>query len=363
MKKYNPDITGDRQTMEADERNLIRVRQLIEALTSEGLDPALRHELDQWFASPASEQEKERVIAELLYRDIIGGDTPVVNPDEQTRQRFAELSAKLDLPLAKPAGGKAAVRPIRRRIVWRVAAVLIPFVAIAGGYFAGWFGGTTQQPGPMVTVATVDGVNKDTYLADSTHVWVNENSTLTYPETFDTERRVQLSGTARFDVAPDTERPFSVETEHLQVRVLGTDFQVKENSAENFTEVVLYRGSVEVAADGRIERLSPGDRLTYSHISKTMEVQRVETETIPDWRTEIIIANRKTVTELLGMIANYYDVEIRYNPAAFGQQTYMLTFDKGDHVEKVLEVLAGISGEFHYTLSDDKRTIDIDKVN
>ena len=87
-------------------------------------------------------------------------------------------------------------------------------------------------------------------LADGTHVWLNAESELTYPTRFPNDiREVKLKGEAYFDVAKNPEKPFQVLTNEIEVKVLGTSFNVSAYESERFTSVTLVGGSVAVQTD------------------------------------------------------------------------------------------------------------------
>ena len=83
-------------------------------------------------------------------------------------------------------------------------------------------------------------------LSDGTVVWLNSRSTLRYPNKFSgTERRVELTGEAFFEVAPDESMPFIVNTDQYDIRVLGTKFNVFAYK-DNNVKTSLVEGSLEV---------------------------------------------------------------------------------------------------------------------
>src|SRR5690606_21698700 len=100
-------------------------------------------------------------------------------------------------------------------------------------------------------------------LTDGTAVWVNAASELRFPERFgDAERRVYLKGEAYFEVAKDTKRPFFVETEEVDIRVLGTHFNVSTYGKNVKTS--LAEGRVEVVNEVQSVVISPGQSAEWS---------------------------------------------------------------------------------------------------
>src|SRR5690606_26229989 len=79
----------------------------------------------------------------------------------------------------------------------------------------------------MLTVTTPKGGTYQVILPDGSEVWLNANSTLTYPSKFtENERKVNFSGEAYFSVVKNTQKPFKVISHGQQVEVLGTEFNI-----------------------------------------------------------------------------------------------------------------------------------------
>lgn len=97
------------------------------------------------------------------------------------------------------------------------------------------------------TVSTKAGSKSKIQLPDGTQVWLNGDSKIEYNENFNGKfREVKLTGEAFFDVVKNKEKPFIIHTSEMDVRVLGTAFNVRSYPGESTTETALIRGSVEI---------------------------------------------------------------------------------------------------------------------
>ena len=102
------------------------------------------------------------------------------------------------------------------------------------------------KPAELLHIATTNNETKQITLPDESIVWLNENTSLSYPKKFKrSERTVQLSGDAVFEVVSNPEQPFMVQSEALAVKVLGTKFNVKVRK-EITPSVHVLHGKVEV---------------------------------------------------------------------------------------------------------------------
>ena len=150
-------------------------------------------------------------------------------------------------------------------------------------------------------------------LADGTKVWLNSASRLIYPHSFmGKERRVVLSGEAFFDVTHDAERPFVVETSRMNVKVLGTRFNVNDYDDNEEVSTTLVNGSVEiVSGDQQAFRLVPGEQ-AYGKENE-LEKREVNVRLYTSWIDGKFLFNNTELEEIAKQISRWYDVEIFFS--------------------------------------------------
>ncbi|MFK7982131.1 MAG: FecR family protein [Saprospiraceae bacterium] len=125
------------------------------------------------------------------------------------------------------------------------------FFSIAAGFLlllsvGAWlYKNNFQQVPERTIVATTE--MRQLQLSDGTKVWLNKNSKVSYPETFDGQQRwLKLEGEAYFQVAPNSQQPFSITTSNATVTVLGTAFNLRANPLEDKIEVAVEEGKVRL---------------------------------------------------------------------------------------------------------------------
>ena len=162
-------------------------------------------------------------------------------------------------------------KPLYKRLaVYAVAAVFIASISLL--YFAS---GIRQENLPLAAnkpaneVAVGPGSRSRIQLPDGSQVWINSGSTLTYDNfSKSNTREVQLNGEAYFDVVRDPSHPFIVHTSGIDIKVLGTAFNVKAYKAESTIEATLIHGSIEVINQNRPGSpkimLKPHEKLVYN---------------------------------------------------------------------------------------------------
>lgn len=150
-------------------------------------------------------------------------------------------------------------------------------------------------------------------LADGTKVWLNSSTKLTFPQNFSgNERRVILSGEAFFEVARDEDKPFIVETSRMDVRVLGTRFNVNAYTDNDVVSATLVNGSVEVSSGAQKPIvLVPGEQ-AYGEEGK-LEIQEVNTRLYTSWIDGKFLFNNAELEEIAKQISRWYDVEIFFS--------------------------------------------------
>lgn len=129
---------------------------------------------------------------------------------------------------------------------WMKYAAMIAVILVIGGGAGYWLyqNGNNQQM--MVAVAN-EGIVKEVILPDGTKVWLNNSATLKYPREFsEKERNVYLDGEAYFEVTKNRHKPFTVQSDAMRVRVLGTTFNFKSDKNCRTAEATLIEGEIEV---------------------------------------------------------------------------------------------------------------------
>ncbi len=134
---------------------------------------------------------------------------------------------------------------------------------------------SNTQPIAKSEVSTKNGSHSKIQLPDGTSVWLNSSSKLTYDnENFGASiREVSLVGEAYFDVVKNPSKPFIIHTTKMDIKVLGTAFNVKSYPTDKTTETSLIRGSVEVTLNDRQEKimLKPSEKLIFNTLQNKSE--------------------------------------------------------------------------------------------
>lgn len=207
---------------------------------------------------------------------------------------------------------------------------------------------------PTATIATPRGGQYKLILPDSTTVWLNADSRLVYPLAFTgKERVVTLEGEAYFSVAHNSRQPFVVHHDGLQVRVLGTEFNLKSYADEPL-QTTLVSGSVDVRIDDQQQpvRLRPGNQFSLQGGQYT--VTDVNTLSYTGWKDGIFYFHHLQLDDVLRQLERWYDVSIP--DADIPDINVYGEIDRDTPLREVLDMLELIT-PLHFELNERRITI------
>ena len=152
-------------------------------------------------------------------------------------------------------------------------------------------------------------------LEDGTQVWLNAESSITYPTAFvGSERKVTITGEADFVVKHNEKMPFKVMAKGVEIRDVGTEFNVNAYEDEGDIKVTLLDGSVNVINGNNSKSLTPGQQaiLQAQDDNKINVVSNVNVEAVMAWKNGYFQLSGTNVQTIMRQIARWYDVEIVY---------------------------------------------------
>lgn len=204
----------------------------------------------------------------------------------------------------------------------------------------------------FVTIHVPYGKKFKLDLADGTTVHLNSGSSLRYPTFFKNSesRSVSLTGEAFFEVAKDSLHPFYVESNSLQIEVLGTKFNVTNYKETSHIRTVLLEGAVSLNNSHSTENvlLKPGQKAALDKADKSIAVTEVDTYEYTAWMQGKLIFRNKAFKEICHALERKYDVQITVENDDLKEEVFDASFDI-ETIEQVLESFKR-SYSFEYTL-------------
>lgn len=315
--------------------------ELLARYLAESVTENERKEVQNWLAqSPVHEQEFNayKIIwdesgASLRKKTGVDTDAAWEKVKSKMNKQSINSSSQINVKPFKQTDSGKIIQHKLPVMLW--AAAVISLLVIAYGWFLIRSGDNSQS---LQLATTNNTIEKK--LPDGTKVFLNYNSTLTYPATFTGDlRTVSLHGEAFFDVKPDSLHPFIINANGTEIKVVGTSFNVKAYAKET-VRVDVSTGKVLVQKANKKIYLVKGQSAEV--------VEDTVRSIIPDmnilgYRTQIFDFNAANLNDVVASIRNGYHIDLRLANARIAQCRLTIRFEK-EPVDATLSVIAETMG-------------------
>ena len=231
----------------------------------------------------------------------------------------------------------------------RAAAVLILTMIFSSTYI--YFYKTSSNynvghPDIVQEISAIYGTRSEFQLSDGTKVVLNSGSKLIFPFEFKGKsRKVELIGEAYFEVSPNPAKPFIVKTSDINVKALGTAFNLQAYPGSKEISTTLVHGKVvlEKESSGVTEQLAelkPSDRAVYNISEKVVNVKAEEDlDKFIDWKDGKLVFFNDPIDNVAEKLGNWYNVTVKINKKELKRFRFTATFTD-EPIEQVLELLS-----------------------
>lgn len=261
----------------------------------------------------------------------------------QKGKDLSEIFNKLRLKVRDERDHKKALEKFRIIYMRAAAILLIPLLIYAALSLVDRFSYQSVPVRSWVEIVSPKGTRTHFNLPDGTKVVLNSSTHLLYHSDFERNRLVRLKGEAWFDVFHDVRSPFIVQTEEIDVRVLGTKFGMSSFEDEKISEVILEEGKVLLTGREKgtsfSEKLKPNEGFFYNKDTHTGEIRSINAGTLTAWKEGKLIFRSEPLGDVLTRIGRWYDVRFEVLDKDVEKFRYRATF----HNEPLEEVLRLIS--------------------
>ena len=200
----------------------------------------------------------------------------------------------------------------------------------------------------LVKLSIPRGRQYDLILSYGTHIWLNAETTLSFPLSFKGNRKVTVNGQAFFDVA-HTGHPFLVQCSKGVVNVMGTTFAVRDY-AGGTTSVTLVSGSVTYTTNNETTTLHPGEQVTQEPGAQSTVVQQVDTQRFTAWKDGMIYFKDERLEDVMNDIERMYDVHIVYSDSYLRDMTFTGECSRFKNVDEFMKLLQ-MTGLIEYKMN------------
>ena len=183
-------------------------------------------------------------------------------------------------------------------------------------------------------------------LADGTNVWLNSQSELRYPVRFEgKERVIYLKGEGYFEVAPNREKPFIVKTsESIDVRVLGTKFNIAAYAEDVDVTTTLIEGSVEVILPEQVVSIVPNEQLVFNKLDNTYKRKQVDASIYAAWKDGACVFEDQTLEQIMERLRRWYEMEVFYTNEEIKNYRFTGDLMKCENFEKAVRMIEEVAG-------------------
>lgn len=300
--------------------------------------------LKRWLSDAATHSEVESWLSEHW------AISPEIDSDTLIETVFQQIQAYQDAH--QPKSGFSISRILK--VYQKVAAfLLIPLIGLGILYWITQYNPSVDQ---LTETIAPRGQKSQIVLADGTKVWLNSDTKIKYPGNFSKDQRdVYLDGEAFFEVSKNPHQPFVVHTSGVNVKVLGTKFNVKAYADENQIETSLFEGKVNLllndptSAQQVVKEVKPGQSFAYSKADHQLAANKFPQDEINGWKKNQLIFKDDTFSNLVRKVERWYDVKVVYDEAQFNDRRLTVELYEGERLERLMNIISlALSVDYKY---------------
>lgn len=302
------------------------------------------------------ESEGNRKELDQLYYTLFVGDRIAAMNAVDTEASLAKFKSAIR---EKEQKTKRKSLSIRRRRYAYVAAAFLGGLVFAGGIAWGLLSDKISD----YSVMTTGGQRAQTVLPDGSKVWLNASTKLVYHNSFwSSDRQIDLSGEAYFEVAHDKHAPFIVNSKNIKTCVLGTKFNVRAREEEDRVVTTLLQGAVRMESPRTVNNgylLKPGQTLNINTTTYQAElIEYAEPTEVLLWINGRLTFRQHSLLAITNVLEKLYDLKFVYDDASLKTERFTGEFSTDDAPDEILNVLMHTN---HFNYKKEGRVIRLSK--
>lgn len=366
-----------------DEINIERVYVLFARKLANEATPTELAELDDWLQQqPSLTSTLKNIMDQWQQETIVDHDFL-----EATYLLHLNRMKEKGFDLNKPDYEEAVFNSFQRSSLKnRILKKIIPisFLLIVSLGFLAWFSNRKKASADNIVagikneISTKKGSRTKIQLPDGSTVWLNADSKLNYDKNFNNAlREVRLTGEAFFDVVRNTQKPFVIHTQSADIKVLGTQFNVKSYPGDKTTETSIIKGQVEVTLTKHLNKkylLKPNQKIIVINDENLSQKNQSNGKTPMEnsiasfqnltykpgdtvsveaaWTIDKLSFEDESFEEVSKKMERWYNVEITFRTSRLTDLRLTGSF-KNENLEQALQALQYIE-KFSYEINNNK---------
>jgi transmembrane sensor len=180
--------------------------------------------------------------------------------------------------------------------------------------------------------------------SDGTMLYLNSGSQVIYPVIFNKKfREIYIRGEAYLNVTHNSHWPFIVKTDHLEVNVLGTEFNIKSYPDETNSAVVLVKGSVQAIVNSQKIIMAENELFTLDNATEKTSLAKTNVQEYVSWKDGWMYCTNESIENIARKLSRYYDVNIQFNESKLKDMTLTGKLDLKTECSEVFDVISFIA--------------------
>lgn len=311
------------------------IREIIQKYFENNHPKKVKKVFASWIRRDSSKEEKEAVLIHIW-------NNLDIKADQSTEKSFNKL-----LTTIKTKNPAAKKRNLRKALSYAAAIASVIIMSFTVLHYI-----KEDKHSAISRITVPNGAKSELNLSDGSKIWLNSGSYMEVYDNFgDNERRVKLYGEATFDVAPNKECPFIVETSTVDIRVLGTIFNVNTYKENKEMKVALIEGSVELfAGRNKMATMKPNDLAIINHQEKKIAIYENRTENALNWRQNKLYFNGEAFEDIRHILERNFDIKINVHNKSISSLRFTGDFVNDEKIEQIMNIMAS-NRKFQYKIT------------
>jgi ferric-dicitrate binding protein FerR (iron transport regulator) len=267
--------------------------------------------IQRWLKNPDNETEVRKILGEIWMqsRMELSGSKPDFEGMLNQVHHLISLKEQSILNEPKPI---PLIRKFFHQFSRAAAILIIPLLLFSGYHFIKnitKFNAEVAVSERIIT--TKPGTRTKVQLDDGTVVWLNDGTTLKYPERFvNKERHVYVDGEAYFEVKANPKKPFIVENPMMNTCVTGTKFNLNAYVDDNYFEATLIEGKIGLKNMTNSFKMEPGFQVQYNKSTEKILNHEVNTSISTAWINGKLVLQNEPLSVAVKKLSRWYNIEI-----------------------------------------------------
>ncbi|WP_288736926.1 FecR domain-containing protein [uncultured Parabacteroides sp.] len=298
-----------------------------------------------------NQEQSWKGLPEEQLTDKLAGQIRSQADPEAIRKRKRSVQDKIFIQIQQRKKQKE-----RRILFVSIAASLLVLFTIGYNLLTGSHG---SEQIAWIEISTPKGVRDSVLLSDGSKIFLNGGSDLKYPRQFTGDtREVSFTGEGYFEIAKNAKKPFLINTELIEVKVLGTKFNLKAYANDMSVETILEEGRVQVkhSASNQILDMKPNDCVTFNKQMNTFSTKQVDPSMATMWRSGKYSFHSTPFPEFAQTLERGFGVTFIIENPDVASRHFTGEFIRGESIDEILNILK-ISSKLNYQKKDNIITI------